>query len=163
VQPSLQDINLMDYYWISRDKLENTINAEAMVSQIVRLIHKSISTFTTQSSLKSEIQKINQLLDNERTVLFNMIGSDLLDHPDDDRCYSIIHSIIDNNHSEMMVIYKEVLFRIKERIKDSLIPPSVALGMKDLAKKDASFLTLINSFNTTSRISKALKVQLKKQ
>jgi hypothetical protein len=163
MQPSLQEINLMDYYWISRDKLENTINAEAMVSQIVRLIHKSISTFTTQKSLKSEIQKINQLLDNEKSVLFNMIGSDLLDHPDDDRCYSVIHSIIDSNYSEMMVIYKDVLFRIKERNKDSLIPPSVALGMKELAKKDVSFVTLINSFNTTSRISKALKVQLKKQ
>lgn len=162
MEPTLQDTNLMDYFWISRDKLENTINAEAMVSQIVRLIHKSISTFTTQSSLKFEIQKINQLLDNEKVVLFNMIGNDLLDHPEDDRCYSIIHSIIEKNYAEMMVIYKDVLNNIKERNKDSLIPPSVALGMKEFAKKDADFMSLVNSFNITSKISRAIKVQLKK-
>jgi len=161
--PSLKDINLMDYFWIARDKLVNTIDAESMIPQIVRLVYKSISTYTTQNSLKTEIQKISQLQENERPALFNLIGRDLIEHPDNERCFTIAHAIIDVGYSEMTVTYKEALQNIRDNKKDSVIPAGVAINMKALGKNDSEFMTLITTFDKTTRIAKALEVQLKKQ
>ena len=161
--PSLKDINLMDYFWIARDKLVNTIDAESMIPQVVRVIYKSISTYTTQNSLRTEIQKITQLQGNERPILFNMIGRDLIDHPENDRHFTIIHAIIDANYLEMIVIYKGALQNIRDNKKDSVIPASAAISMKGLGKNDPDFMALIKTFDKTTKIAKAVEVQLKKQ
>jgi predicted KAP-like P-loop ATPase len=163
MQPSLKDANLMDYFWIARDKLENTIDAEAMVSQIVRLVYKSISTYTTQASLKSEVQKIKQLSDDERAVLIKRLSLDILEHPDNERCFEIVHSIINGGFSDMMVLYKEILQNLRYNKKDSVVPASVAIGMIGLGKNDSDFLALIKSFESTTRVAKALEIKLKKQ
>ena len=161
MQPSLKNVSLMDYYWIARDKLVNTIDAESMISQIIRLIHKSISTYTTKASLKSEIQKIEQLQDDEKPTLFNMIGRDMIENPENDRCFEITHAIIDAGYAEMMDIYKKTLQNLQENKKESSISPSAAIGMSALGIKDSNFMTLITAFDKTSRIKKALEVQIK--
>ena len=161
--PSLKDINLMDYFWIARDKLINTIDAESMIPQIVRLVYKSISTYTTQNSLKTEIQKISQLQENEKPALFNMIGRDLIEHPENERYFAIAHAIIDAGCSEMIVVYKEALQSIRDNKKDSVIPPSVAISMKVLGENDSDFMAIIKTLDKTTRIAKALEIQTKKQ
>ncbi|MFA5850049.1 MAG: P-loop NTPase fold protein [Bacteroidales bacterium] len=163
MRPSLKEINLMDYYWIARDKLVNTIDAEAMVSQIVRLIYKSITTYTTQASLKSEVQKISQLSDEERSVIFNMINRNILEHPNEERYYEIAQTIINSGFSDMMVIYKETLQNLRDNKKESSIPASLAIGMVALGKNDSDFMALIKTFEETSKISKSLNINFKKK
>lgn len=163
MQPTLKDVSLMDYYWIARDKLVNTIDAESMVAQIVRLVYKSISTYTTQASLKTEIQKIAQLHENERAVLLNMISRDLIEHPDDERRFTITHAIIDAGYAEMIVKYKEALQYLRDNKKESVIPAGVAISMKTLGENDPDFMALIRTFDKTARITKALGIQIKKQ
>jgi hypothetical protein len=163
MEPSLKDVSLMDYYWIARDKLANTIDAESMVSQIIRLTYKSITTYTTKASLKVEIQKIADLQDDERNVLLGMIGRDMMEHPDNDRCFEITHAIIDAGYAEMIEIYKNTLQRLCENGKDSVIPASVAIGMKTLGEKDANFKAIIENVNKSTRLAKALGIQIKKQ
>ncbi len=162
MKPSMKDINLMDYFWIARDKLVNTIDAEVMVSQIVRMIYKSISKYTTNASLKSEVQNICKLSDEEQSVLFNMINRDMLEHPENDRCFEIVHAIINNKYSEMMSIYKSTLRNLRKNNKDSFIPPSVAIGLSSLAKQDTELMTIIKTFEENSKIAIAIKVQNKK-
>lgn len=162
MKPPLKDTNLMDYYWIARDKLVNTIDAEAMVSQIVRLIYKSITTYTTQASLKSEVQKISQLSDEERSVLLNMINRNMLEHPDDDRCFEIVHAIINGGYSDMMAIYKDTLQNLRENKRESLIPASVAIGMIALGKNDPDLIALIKTFESTAKITKSININLQK-
>jgi GTPase SAR1 family protein len=162
MQPPLKDTNLMDYYWIARDKLVNTIDAEAMTSQIVRLIYKSITTYTTQASLKAEVQKISQLSDEERSVLLSMINRNMLEHPDDERCFEIVHAIINGGHLDMMTIYKDTLQNLRDNKRESLIPASVAIGMVALGKSDPDLIALIKSFDSTAKITKSLNINLKK-
>lgn len=163
MEPSLKDANLMDYYWIARDKLANTIDAESMVSQIIRLTYKSITTYTTKASLKVEVQKIADLQDDERNVLLSIIGRDMMEHPENDRYFEITHAIVDAGHTEMIEIYKNTLQRLCESGKDSVIPASVAIGMKTLGEKDANFKTIIENVNKSTRLAKALGIQIKKQ
>lgn len=163
MEPPLKDVNLMDYYWIARDKLANTIDAESMVSQIIRLTYKSITTYTTKSSLKVEIQKIADLQDDERNVLLSMIGRDMMEHPDSDRCFEITHAIIDAGYAEMIGIYRNTLQCLCESGKDSIIPASVAIGMKTLGEKDANFKAIFENINKSTRLAKALGIQIKKQ
>lgn len=163
MEPPLKDVNLMDYYWIARDKLANTIDAESMVSQVIRLTYKLITTYTTKASLKVEIQKIADLQDDERNVLLGMIGRDMMEHPDNDRCFEITHAIIDAGYAEMIEIYKNTLQCLCENGKDSVIPASVAIGMKTLGEKDANFKAIIENVNKSTRLAKALGIQIKKQ
>jgi len=163
MQPPLKDVNLMDYFWIARDKLDNTIDAEAMVSQIVRLVHKSITTYTTKASLRAEIPKIKQLSDDERSKLLNMLRQNMLEHPEDERYFEIAHAIINEGYPDMMVVYKDALQTLADNNKVSAIPPGIAIGLKELGKKDADIVALVNSFDKASKIYKALNVQLKKQ
>ncbi len=162
MKPSLKDTNLMDYFWIARDKLVNTIDAEAMVPQIIRLVYKSITTYTSQTSLKAEVKKISQLSDVERAILFSMINRNILDHSDDERSFEIVHAIINEGYSEMMAIYKEVIQNLRDNKKESLIPASVAIGMVALGKNDSDFMALIKTFDGTSKISKSLNINFKK-
>ena len=113
--------------------------------------------------MKHPIQKIADLQDDERNVLLGMIGRDMMEHPDNDRCFEITHAIIDAGYAEMIEIYKNTLQRLCENGKDSVIPASVAIGMKTLGEKDANFKAIIENVNKSTRLAKALGIQIKKQ
>jgi hypothetical protein len=161
--PSLKNINLMDYYWIARDKLVNTIDAESMVSQIIRIVYKSITTFTSKASLTTEVQKINQLSDEEKLVLFNMIKRNLLENPNEERNFDIIHAIINHGFQDMILIYKEILQNLLDNRKDSAIPAGMAIDMIKIGNQNSDFMALIKSFGKTTRIAKAIEINIKKQ
>lgn len=162
MEPSLQNVNLMDYYWIARDKLESTIDAESMVSQIVRLKYQSLTTYTAITSLNSKVKEVNTLRVDERKVLFNMIGRDILEKPDSDRAFEITHKIIENGHTEMLEIYKNIILTLCETGKDKEIPPSVAIGMGKIAEKDENFKAIIDSISKETKLSRALKIKKNK-
>lgn len=163
MEPSLLDVNLMDYYWISRDKLENTINADAMIPQIIRLVYKSISTYTSQASLKQEVQKSEQLSGSERSILYGMIGRELLEHPEIDRGFEIVHAIINNGYTEMKQVYLAILQELANANKLNLVPPSVAVGLVNIGESDSEFMTQIRTFDTSTKLGKAIGVKIKKK
>lgn len=163
MEPSLLNVNLMDYYWISRDKLENTINADTMIPQIIRLVYKSISTYTSQTSLKQEVQNIEQLSDSERSILYDMLGKDLLEHPEIDRGFEIVHAIINSGCSEMKSIYLTILKKITSEGKQNLIPASVAVGLVNIGESDSEFMTQIKTFDTSTKLGKAIGIKIKKK
>ena len=86
-----------------------------------------------------------------------------MEHPDNERCFEIVHSIINGGFSDMMVLYKETLQNLRYNRKDSVVPASVAIGMIGLGKNDSDFLALIKSFENKTRVAKALEIKLKKQ
>lgn len=163
MEPSLKGTNLMDYYWIARDKLDNTINADLMVSQIVRLIHDSLITFTTNNFLESEAEKVGSLSSSEKFALFNILKRDLLENPSNSKLFDIIHMLVNKGYSEIKTFYIEAIEEFIKSTKDSLIPPGAVLGMIDIGKKDSEFMSLIMRFNPSTRIRKALAINLAKK
>lgn len=163
MEPSLRDVNLMDYYWISRDKLENTINADAMIPQIIRLIYKSISTYTSQKSLNQEVDNIEQLSESEKNLLYGMIRRDLLEHPAEARGFEIVHAIINSGYTEMKPVYLTILQELVNAEKLNLVPPSVAVGLVNIAKFDSEFMTRIRALDASTKLGKAIGVNIKKK
>ena len=87
----------------------------------------------------------------------------MLEHPEDERYFEIAHAIINEGYSDMMVVYKEALQTLTDNNKVSAIPPSIAIGIKELGKNDVELVTLVKTFDKTSKVYKAFNLQIKKQ
>lgn len=163
MEPSLKDVNLMDYYWIARDKLINTIDAESMVSQIVRLVYKSLTSYTTQKSLDVEVEKIKDLANEEKEVLFKMLCRDLMKNPENDRYFEITHSIIRTGHGKMTLMYKTVLEDLNKTGKIGSIPPGISISLNRIMKAEPIIKEAIDKFDGKTKLAKALNFQHKKK
>lgn len=163
MNPSLKDVNLMDYYWIARDRLEKTIDADSMLPQKYRQIYKSLNEYTTNSSLEKEAKKIKDLNENDRIIISNMIGKDMLDNPDINKSFEIAHALIEVEWHEMLTEYIRVFKELIDSKKDSLISPSVAIGLKRISENQSKLKALLPDLDQKSKFSKALNVNLKKR
>jgi hypothetical protein len=158
IEPLLSGVDLRDYYWIARDKLENSITATSMIPPIVRALFNELlpdnMTATVTKSLLSE--KFQSFSDIEQDAFFNLLSSNLKRNPKQKRLYDIFNTMTEKKIENAVYHYMETL----KIISVSDIEPAVALRLADF-KTDPEFGEfLINFFKDgKSKSSKAFNLK----
>ncbi|SIS49944.1 KAP family P-loop NTPase fold protein [Belliella pelovolcani] len=158
IEPLLSGVDLRDYYWIARDKLENSITATSMIPPIVRALFNELlpdnMTATVTKSLLSE--KFQPFSDIEKDAFFNLLSSNLKRNPKQKRLYDIFNTMTEMKIENAVYHYMEAL----KIISVSDIEPAVALRLADF-KTDPEFGEfLINFFKDgKSKASKAFNIK----
>jgi hypothetical protein len=129
IEPLLSGVDLRDYYWIARDKLENSITATSMIPPIVRALFNELlpdnMTATVTKSLLSE--KFQPFSDIEKDAFFNLLSSNLKRNPKQKRLYDIFNSMTEKKIENAVYHYMEAL----KIISVSDIEPAVATRLAD--------------------------------
>jgi hypothetical protein len=158
IEPLLSGVDLRDYYWIARDKLENSITATSMIPPIVRALFNELlpdnMTATVTKSLLSE--KFQPFSDIEKDAFFNLLSSNLKRNPKQKRLYDIFNSMTEKKIENAVYHYMEAL----KIISVSDIEPAVATRLADF-KIEPEIGEFLNDYfkDGKSRASKAFNLK----
>lgn len=141
IEPLLSGIDLRDYYWIARDKLEDSITATSMVPPIVRALFNELLPVNMTSSVTKSIltDKFQPLSDIEKDAFFNLLSSNLKRNPQQKRFYDIFNAMVKGKIENAAYHYKEAL----KVISLSDIEPAVGTRLADFKSEPeiGEFLT----------------------
>lgn len=154
IEPLFSGVDLRDYYWITRDKLENSITATSMIPPIVKNLFNELlpanMTLAVTNSLISE--KFGTFNDIEKDAFFDLLSSNLKRNPKQKRLYDIFNIMTENKIENTTDHYMEVL----KVISVSDIEPAVATRLANF-KTEPEFGEFLNDYfkDGKSKASKA--------
>jgi predicted KAP-like P-loop ATPase len=158
IEPLLSGIDLRDYYWIARDKLENSITATSMIPPFVKalfneLLPDSMTSTVTKSLLKEKFIPFNNL---EKEAFFNLLSSNIKRNPQHKRLYDLFNIMLEEKIENTTYHFKEALKIVS--IND--IEPAVATRLADF-KSEPEIGEFLNEYfkDGNSRASKAFKLK----
>lgn len=158
IEPLLSGVDLRDYYWIARDKLENSITATSMIPPIIRaffneLLPDNMTSTVTRSLISEKFQTFN---DVEKEAFFNLLSSNLKRNPQQKRLYDIFNVMTEAKINNTVYHYIEAL----KIISVSDIEPAVAIRLADF-KSEPIIGEFLNDYfkDGKSKASKAFNLK----
>ncbi len=159
IEPMLSGIDLRDYYWIARDKLENSITATSMIPPLVRklfneLMVDNMTASVTKSLLSNNFSSFNEI---EQEAFFSLLSSNLKRNPTQKRLYDIFNVMVDEKIENTVHYYIETL----KVISASNIEPAVASRLANY-KSDTEFGEFLNEYFKDGKTKASRAFNLKK-
>lgn len=158
IEPFLSGVDLRDYYWIARDKLENSISATSMIPPAVRalfneLLPDNMTAAVTKSLLSIKFQPFSDI---EKDAFFNLLSSTLKRNPQQKRLYDIFNLMTEDKIENTIYHYMETL----KIISVSDIEPAIATRLADF-KSEPEIGEFLNDYfkEGKSKASKAFNLK----
>lgn len=128
LEPYLSDIDLSDYFWLSRDKVASTITSASLIPPIVRTLYSKINVDSLTASVSKKIikEEIRPLSDYERSSFLEFSQQMLIKNPKTKRGYDIFHLLMEENYPEAEKYYVKGLKSVN--VND--IPPAIGEAIK---------------------------------
>ena len=127
--PSLSGVDLSDYFWIARDRLQSTMSGISMVPPIVRRVFEGLVTGNTPAKAAA-VTSAKSFEEAECEVLLALLQRNLKQHPSDKAAYDAYRLLIEANVPGSVA-------RFAAAIADappSQIPPAVGMDLATLTK-----------------------------
>lgn len=157
VEPKLINVDLSDYYWITRDKISSSIAGASLIPPIVKNIFSeleqdSISESIIKTIIKDKVIKLSEL---ESTKFLDYAGSKLKAHATDKKYFDIFHCMVEEEVPKCSAIYRDILSVID--LKD--VPPSVAVSLKRFSEHPDFKTFLPELFKSShTKVAKAFNI-----
>jgi hypothetical protein len=158
IEPKLSNIDLKDYFWISRDQLEKSISGSSLIPVHIRNLCKSLleagSGTILVNTIKTEV--IDRLDENNLEHLLSLLEKELLKAPENDNIHKVFIELMSKkvNCSDS---YKRVI----QQVDSTKIPFSLGNDFKLAAKQNPDIETLYAIFDSNSPIYRALNPKIK--
>lgn len=161
MEPYLNDIDLRDYFWLSRDKLSVSFQTTNIVPPIIKKTYKELLETRTQTGIINRIKKIEQELLTIEYIeqLVNLTCQGIVKDPSMANGHDIMFAFI----SEKQKYIPEYSNAFKNIPDLKLIPASVGNSLFTLETKgiDISSIILIIATDQNSKVYKTYKTKKK--
>jgi len=160
MEPLLSDVDLRDYFWIARDRLESTLSNTALISPIVRAAFSDILSEKSHVVAKA-VDTVCSFNEDERVSLLDLLENHLKRHADQKFAYKAYIELITKNVQGSIPSYVNAL----SSMPVESIYPAMAFDMaklfKDKPHVKAHFDEIIEKFTSKkSRIKTAFEKAL---
>lgn len=127
IEPQLSQIDLRDYFWISRDKIGSSITASSLIPQAVKSLFGQIQIDGMTVSVTKKLIQEHYLLFNEfeKESFFNLLSTSLKKNPKQKRSYEIFNCMLDEKIENTAYHYIEAL----KVIRSTDIEPAIGLSL----------------------------------
>lgn len=112
MEPSLKGVNLQDYFWISRESLEQGQAVENIVSRIVADLYyrfRSLGVLSLQKDITKEVAKMSE---DEVEMMVQVMNRDLRKNASDIRVWNIVQAdmqgLIFRDANILSLLFKDV-------------------------------------------------------
>lgn len=158
VEPFLTGIDLRDYYWIARDKIDKSITASSLIPPVVKsffneLLPENMTATITKSLFKEKYSDFSEI---EKEAFCNLLSSNLKRNSKQKRLYDIFNVMVEENIENARIYYVDSLKVIA--IED--IEPAVAMRLADFKSDTEIGAFLCEYFNDgKTKASKAFNIK----
>lgn len=153
-EPKLANVDLRDYYWISRDQLSTTISGASLISPHIRSLTKQLIDHGSGSILTNTItQEVNgKLSEPEGEMLLALLEKELIKFPENDSIHKVFIEMMSQNVPKIIESYSRAI----AKADNSKIPFSLRSEFTLAEAKNANVKSLYAKFERSSQIFKAL-------
>lgn len=96
-KPSLSKVSMTDYFWVSRESLDEKSNIDNSIPSLVRITLRNIVGKQTQKAIREELQAaLGRLSQSDVDSLLYLINQQLVAVPNDKKIWSILNADKDN-------------------------------------------------------------------
>jgi hypothetical protein len=129
MEPMLSRVDLRDYFWIARDRLESTFSGISMVPPIVRAVLDELLSGNNPKR-NAALKSAGTLREDERVALLGLIDQRISRQPEEKIGYDALRLLTENGISGAV----ELLGRILETRPAEKMPPGVGMDLGTLIK-----------------------------
>ena len=157
VEPKISNIDLRDYFWLSRDRIANSISATSLISPIVKAFFNELNQEMPTGTRKKILgDKYSQLTQLEKDSFLNLLSNTLKKNPKEKFVFEIFHQLLKEKDENAASFYIETLRVINKQD----LEPATGVSLREF--KDypvlGEFLTEFFKDNK-SRASKAYNIK----
>ena len=157
MKPSLSKVDLRDYFWISRDRLQSTFSGISMVSPIVRRILEGLIS-DNSGKRNTAVKEAVAMNADERSALLILLEDHVNRYPNQKQGYDALQALIEKDIEGAA----ETLVRVLSKCPVKSIPPVVAFILitlvdSSIESKEILQPTIDRLMKTPSQIGTALK------
>lgn len=152
-EPSLTNVNLQDYFWISREALKNETPIENSVSNIVRTVFASLKKKQTVGMMKKELPNaIKDFSRDEKDMLVILLNQELKE----DLGSSVVIRFLDADENDEIVASVSLLKSLFDGLDTTKLTPAYAKFLKRMSKKP-DCKKYVEEMNKSNSLKNALK------
>lgn len=127
MEPTLTDVDLRDYFWVARDRLQSTFSGISMVPPAVRATLDDLFS-DARPKRHGAVQTAQTLSEDERSSLLDLIDQRVTRQPDDQAGYEAIRYLIEGGVAGAA----ELLASILTNRPLEKVPPAVGVDVVNL-------------------------------
>lgn len=157
IDPKLKGIDLRDYFWLARDRLESTLGALTMVSPIVRRV---LDDLLSDGRRKAAAKSAQNLSADERESLHALLKQGLRREPTEQKWYGAFRALLEEGLPSHGT-FAEILLELPiEKIPPS-IPPILELLQKQKPEMGAALAPVMTRFASAkdSKVGRAAAIK----
>jgi len=153
-EPKLSNLDLRDYYWITRDQLSTSISGSSLVSRHIRLLVKKLIEPVSGSALTRTVAKEikDKLNDGDYETLISLLEKELTKVPEKTEIHEAFIELISEKCPGVIDAYTRVI----KQVDNNKIPFSLAQNFKLTEQNNADVKKLYKAFSKESQIYKAI-------
>jgi hypothetical protein len=161
MKPSLGAVDLRDYFWIARDRLQSSMSGISMVPPLVRRVFEQITSGTVPEKATAA-KSAKEFEDGERDALLDLLDRNLKQNPSVKAAYDAYRLLIEAGVSNADTRYASAL----SETSPSQIPPAAGMDVHTLVKSKPALRTSFSSVmeklkKTDTQVGKALAAAAK--
>lgn len=125
MEPRLSDIDLRDYFWIARDRLQSTFPGLSMVAPIVRSLFNDLISGNSGNINQTIQTAIQELKNDEKVSLLELLVQHIQRHSNDKSGYDILRNLIERDFPGSAEKFNQILLNVPPEN----IPPAVGIDI----------------------------------
>ena len=153
-EPKLTDIDLRDYYWITRDQLTTSISGSSLVSPHIRsLVKKLIEPVAGTALTRTVANEIkDKLSEGDYETLISLLEKELTKAPEKTEIHEAFIELMSQKCPDVIDAYTRVI----NKVDNKKIPFSLAQNFKLIESKNVEVKKLYKVFKKDSQIFNAI-------
>lgn len=158
MEPSLAGIDLRDYFWIARDRLESTFTGLSMVSPLVRSVLNNL--LAGSSPLRAAgLTSAASLSEQELSALYEFLEQAIMRHPEEKKGYDAMRGLTEMSIPGAAERYNGILMKLPLTNAN----PSIGLDLRTLVTQRPQFRATFGSSldrleSSIEKVGTAMKV-----
>lgn len=159
IEPKLSNVDLRDYFWISRDKISTSISASSLLPPLVKALYNELNKEMPTSSTKRIItEKYADFNSFEKEQFLKYLSSKLKQTPKEKRNFELFNYMLEMEIPGVESVYVGSL----KLVDKNEIEPSVGLSLSSFKSHKVMGTFLNEYFKTnTTKAGKAYNLKSK--
>ncbi|WP_299112023.1 P-loop NTPase fold protein [uncultured Winogradskyella sp.] len=158
IEPKLSDVDLRDYFWISRDKI-SSISASSLIPPIVKAFFNELYQEMPSGTRKQIFQdQFYALTPIEKDSFLNLLSNNLKKNPQEKIGFDIFNQMLRDNIENTETYYIDTLKTINKKE----IAPAIGISLQEF-NNHAVIGDFLNDFFSDNRTKVSKAYNLKKK